>query len=206
MKTFIRMFAVLAVLMVLAVPAFAGHDGSPKDPGAVQEIGVMHFTHYAADGTIKGEWDSENTLANDGQQDFLDIYLRYGASPSSRPTTSFYLGLTDSTSTCSIAKADNLTTVVGYGEPSGYGYARILIEASNTGWPTLATDSGDYMATSKSVTFTASGGAIGPVYCAFLTNAASGTSGKHISWAALSTGRTLASGESLAVTYKIKLQ
>lgn len=165
-----------------------------------QEFGYFDITYFGADGKIKDREIAFNTLANDGQQHVLDVYLRNASG-----VTNFYLGLTDSTSTCSIAKADTLATVVGYGEPSSGGYARSLIERSNTGWPTLALDSGDYMATSSTETFTATTG-FGPVYCAFITDASSGTTGKHISWAALSTGRTLAASETLQATYKIKFQ
>ncbi len=195
LKSVLTVFLFSLCLCVSAVNIASAADAT------IHEIGVFTFTARDANGKILWTEEAHNVLGNDGQQHFLDVYLRAASG-----VTNFYLGLTDSTTTCSIAKADTLTTVVGYGEPSGNGYARQLIERSATGWPTLALDSGDYMATSSVETFTASGGSIGPVYCAFVTDVVSGTAGKHISFAALSTGRTLASGESLQVTYKIKLQ
>lgn len=190
MKRFKNLLLLLALVISMATPAFA-----------VQEIGVFELRAFDTDGNLLWSEDAHNSLANDGQHHMLDVYLR-GATGA----TSFYIGLTDSTSTCSIAKADSLATVVALTEPSTNGYARIAVEHSGTGWTALALDSGDYMATSKTVTFTASGGSFGPVNCAFLTDAASGTTGKHISWAALSTARTLADGETLQITYKVKLQ
>jgi len=180
----------LLVLTMLVLPAMA----------SAEWIGVYHFKHLDAQGNVIAEWESPNSLADEGEQFFLDAFLRGATAP-----TTFYLGLTDSTSACSIADTATLTTAAALGEPSTNGYARIEVERSAVGWPTLALDSGDYQATSKTVTFSASGGSWGPVYCAFLGTTSNNT-GKLISYAALSTGRTLASGESLQITYKVKLQ
>jgi hypothetical protein len=187
------LFVFLCALCVLC-----GTTGFAAD-SVIREIGVFHFTHYSADGRVLAEWDSPNNLADEGEQAFLDIYLRGATAP-----TQFYVRLSDATNPCSIADTDTLTTASA-GEPSSNGYAASLVERSATGWPTLALDSGDYMATSSVETFSASGGSWGPVNCAFLATTSDNT-GKLISYAALSTARTLASGESLQVTYKVKLQ
>lgn len=185
-KGLIMMF----VLTMLALPVLS----------SAEWIGVYHFKHIDSQGNVIAEWEDSNSLADEGEQLFLDVLLRGATAP-----TTFYLGLTDSTSTCSIADTDTLATVSALGEPSTNGYARQNIERSAVGWPTLALDSGDYQATSKTVTFTATGGSWGPVYCAFLGTTLDNT-GKLVSYAALSTGRTLAAGESLQITYKVKLQ
>lgn len=174
------------------------------------------FQHRTADGRVLwmsglGELDLEvgsvehlealgdqawidNALADEGEQQMLDVYLRAGTAP-----TNFYIALYNDTP----VDTDTMATITG--EPSGNGYARQLVERSSTGWPTLALDSGDYRAVSSTETFTASGGSIGPVTYAALVTVSSGTAGLHIAYAALSTSRTLANGESLDVTKRIKL-
>lgn len=138
-------------------------------------------------------------LFDEGEQLILDVFFR-GATP----PAGFYLGL------CNVSggvanMAETLTLATLTGEASGNGYARQAIERNSTGWPTLALDSGDYQVTSSEETFTASGGSIGPANVAFLATTADNT-GKLLCAADLSTPRTLASGESLKVTTKVKLQ
>lgn len=172
----------------------------------IQEKGIWELVCRRADGSIKWQGPIRNTLAQEGQQHILDVYLR-GATGA----TTFYLGATDSTSPSSVAKDDSLADVVGYGEPSGGGYSRQEIEHSSTGWPSLSIPTGetDYQAISKVVTIQASGGDIGPFYTLFLTDAVSGTTGKHLAFAAITNqdfldgGATLNDGESLDVTFKI---
>lgn len=134
-----------------------------------------------------------NALADEGEQSILDVYFRGAAAPAN-----FYIALYNDTP----VETDTLATLTG--EPSGNGYARRLVERSNTGWPTLALDSGDFMATSSVETFTSSG-TIGPVTHTAVVTAASGTAGLLVAYNALSQSRTLANGESLDVTYRIKL-
>jgi hypothetical protein len=158
-------------------------------------VGLMDFKCFDKDGNLKWEEsDRPNALADEGEYAFLDVFLRAGTAP-----TQFYIRLFNDTP----VETDALTNLTG--EPSGYGYAACLVERSATGFPTLELDSGDYMATSSTETFTASGGSIGPVTYAVLATS-SDNSGKLISYVALSQSRTLSDGDSLQVTYKIKLQ
>jgi hypothetical protein len=154
--------------------------------------GVWEFFHWDKDGNLIWHDEVENGLADEGEELALAVFLK------GQSQGSFYLGLSNDT------LDDTYQLVDLSGEPSGYGYARKEIERSGVGWPTLAMDAGDFMATSKLVTFTASGGVIGPVTIMFLTDVASGTSGKFIAWAALSATRTLQDGESLGCKMKIK--
>jgi hypothetical protein len=176
----------IACLLSLAtLPALAGD---------IREIGVFHVIHRASDGAILHEEDAPNNLADEGEQAFLDCVLRATSCP-----TTFFLRLYNDTP----VETDTLSTLTG--EPSTNGYAAQELTRNSTGWPTLALDSGDYQATAATKTFTATGGSWGPVtYLALATS--SNNSGKLISYAALSTSRTLANGESLQVTYKLKLQ
>ncbi len=202
MKRF-KMFSALIVLMlVLGAGLWQYGPGTgvlPYAPtvhqAAMREIGYMDFRCYDAEGNLKWEdVNRPNNLADEGEYHFLDVTLRNGTA-----ATQFYLRLYNDTPT----ETDTLALLTG--EPSTNGYAACLVERSNTGWPTLALDSGDYQATSSTETFSASGGSWGPVtYCVLATT--SDTSGKLISYVALSQSRTLQSGESLQVTYKLKLQ
>lgn len=158
--------------------------------------GVWEFTHRDKDGNIIWSETIENALADEGEKVMLDVYLR-----AATPASNFYLGLANST------PADTTTLATLSNEPPGtYGYARQQIERNNTGWPTLVLDAGDWQATSKLVTFTASGGTIGPIAVMFLTDVLSGTWGNFVAWAALSSARTLLAGESLGCKMRVKLQ
>lgn len=163
---------------------------------SIKEIGTLYFRHIAADGkTVL--WQNTaalNALADEGESAFLDCTLRATNCP-----TTYYLRLYNDTPT----ETDTLTALTG--EPTTNGYAAQQITRDATGWPTLALDSGDYQATSATKTFSAAGGSWGPVTYAVLATTNDNT-GKLIAYAALSTSRTLASGESLQVTYKLKLQ
>ena len=184
MKSFF-VLPVLFVLLGLSVPpAFAA-----------REIGYFDLVCRDAQGNVLWSETATNNLADGGENMFLDVALRAGTAP-----TNFYIALYNYTP----VETDTLSTLTG--EPSTNGYARSLVERSATSWPTLALDSGDYRATSSTETFTASGGSWGPVTYATLVTASSGTSGILVSYAALSTSRTLASGESLQITYRVKLQ
>lgn len=160
----------------------------------IKEAGTFHWKHIAADGTVIDEWETQNALADEGEQLFLNCTLIATGCP-----TTFYLRLFNDTP----AETDTLADLTG--EPSTNGYAASEIPRTDVGWPTLALDSGDYQATSSTETFSASGGSWGPVTYAVLATS-SDSSGKLVSYTALSTSRTLASGESLQVTYKLKLQ
>lgn len=144
-------------------------------------------------GNIKWQENLINALADEGEQQILDVYLRGASAPSN-----FYLRLFNDTP----AETDALSDLTG--EPSGNGYSAETLTADSSGWPTLALDSGDYQATSDTVTFAASGGSIGPVTYVVLATSTD-SSGKLVAFAALSQTRTLADGEELDITYKAKL-
>ena len=156
--------------------------------------GVWDFYHWDKDGNLIWHETVENALADEGEQLVLDVFLRGAAHGS------FYLGLADD------EPVDDWSMTDLTGEPPGTnGYARQAIERSAVGWPILALDAGDFMATSKLVTFgPATPGTIGPVTIMFLTNTLTGTGGAFIAWAALSGPRTLQIDESLGCKMKIK--
>jgi hypothetical protein len=135
-----------------------------------------------------------NALADEGENNILDVYYRGQNAP-----TTFYCRLYNDTP----LETDSLADLTG--EPVGNGYAAQEIERSTVGWPTLALDAGDWQLTSKEVTFTASGGSWGPVTHAVLATS-SDNSGLLIAFVALSTSRTLQDGETLKVTIQPKQQ
>jgi hypothetical protein len=156
-----------------------------------KEAGEFNLIATSSDGSTLWSETAHNALADEGEQQMLDVYLRGATAP-----TGFTIRLFNDTP----VETDTVADLTG--EPSGAGYAAQTIEKSAVGWPSLVLDSGDYLATSKTVTFTASGGPIGPVTYACLVSSDS----KLISYAALSQSRTLADGESLMITYRVKQQ
>jgi hypothetical protein len=191
MKKYTRILTAFIAALLVLLPAVVCQ--SQAEPA--KETGIFHWKHIAADGkTVLDEWDSYNALADEGESIFLDCTLRATSCP-----TTFYLRLFNDTP----AETDTLADLTG--EPSTNGYAACEITRDSSGWPTLALDSGDYQATSSTETFSASGGSWGPVTYAVLATT-SDNIGKLVAYTALSTSRTLAAGESLQVTYRIKLQ
>lgn len=85
-------------------------------------------------------------------------------------------------------------------EAVGNGYARQTIASDNTDFPVVF-DAGDWEAQSKTVTFTASGGSIGPVDWMGLET---GGAGKLVAAVALSASRTILNGDSLNTSVDIK--
>ena len=156
-------------------------------------LAEWEFFLFGKDGNLLRRWMRENTLLDDGEQMLLDIGFRAAAQGS------FYLGVANDTP----LETDTLADLAG--EPVGNGYARQALARNSTDWPVLALNSGDYQVISKLVTFTASGGSIGPVNIMFLCDAASGTVGKYIAWASLSEAITLGDAESLGCKIKVKL-
>ena len=165
-----------------------------------REVGRWTFTHRSANGSILWQAVEHNALVDVGEQRLLEIYFR----DATEPGASEFLFLSDASNPCSIAETDSLATAAT-GEPSTNGYGRQTIERSGTGWPTSALDTGDWQITSTVETFSASGGSWGPVNCAGLATTSDNT-GDFLAFVALSQARTLASGESLDVSLKIKLQ
>jgi len=120
--------------------------------------------HFDKNGRLVWEYTGPNTLANEGQYMFLDLVYRNEATTDPYYPTQFYIAL----GTLAATKTSTMADVTG--EPNTNGYARQLYNRNTTDFPTLALDAGDYKVSSKTVTFTASGGSWGPVTYAYLTN------------------------------------
>lgn len=155
--------------------------------------GIWDLKHIR-NGEVIWEDSVHNDLVDEGEQNMLQVYFRNTDEPSS-----FYLRLAYD----SIRETDTLSLIEN--EPSGNGYAAVAVPRSAAGFPTLEKHEGDYRVISKTCTFTASGGVIGPVNVMYLATSSDNT-GKLIAAISLSVSRTLQSGDSLQATLKIKLK
>ncbi len=171
--------------------------GNPaKRPGKKHPfwVGVWTLTKKDKDGNIIAQEVIENALADEGENQILDIYLRGATAP-----TGFFFRLYNDTP----VETDTLADLLN--EPSSAnGYAAQTVERSSVGWPTFALDAGDWMATSKTVTFSATNSGWTATYAVLATS--SDNLGKLIAFVALSQTRTLAAGETLDVSMSVKLQ
>lgn len=158
-------------------------------------LGIWDFEVKDKDGNLVEKWSQQNDLADEGENLMLDAFFR----GQNNPSGGFYIRLFNDTP----VETDGLADLTG--EPSGNGYSAEALAQDTTDFPTLELDSGDWRVVSKTVTFTADGGAIGPVTYGVLATSSDNT-GKLVAYVPLSVSRTLADGESLAVTITIKLR
>jgi len=104
-----RLFILVAAFMLLALPVWATPPDliiqssqellsdqipitSPIKSVNIIESGYMQFTHRAADGSILYHGLGFNSLADEGEQQMLDVYLRNATNPAN-----FYLRLYNTT-------------------------------------------------------------------------------------------------------------
>jgi hypothetical protein len=133
-------------------------------------------------------------LHTEGLQFLLEVAL------TEQQTTpaNFYIGLATDASLAEGASLSSLTEV------SGTGYARQAVASDNVDITSATAGTDDRKATTKTVTFTAAGNWTG-ANTAFLCTVTSGTSGKLIASAPLSTTRTLTNGDSLTCAIAVQL-
>jgi hypothetical protein len=136
-------------------------------------------------------WQEEykhNAIADEGAEAILEVFYR--ASTAYAPAT-FYVRLCDDT----LVVSDTLSSVQN--EPSGNGYAAQEVTRDTTGFPMKdVASNGNQRLTSKTVTFTASGGSIGPVTTAYIATTSDNT-GKLIGYLPLSMQRTVLNGDAM---------
>lgn len=176
---------------------------------AVKAVGVYHVECYGSDGNMKWTEDAPNALYDEGEFMILDVALRGGTAPAN-----FFIGLLkNSLATAPVETSTLASLPVSTHEPTNAtepGYAarqQVNRDATASGWPTLVLNSGDHQATSKTVSWTASANWTGTLRWIFLTSitTVADTTGKLFSLAQLSADRTLLSGDTLQVTYSLKL-
>ena len=128
----------------------------------------------------------------------LQFLLEVAFSEEQSVPTNYYMALGSSGDP---AEGEGLSDIT---ELSGNGYAREVVVSNNTDMVTSAAGTGDYKVTTKTVTFTASGGAwsaANVVYLATTTDDA----GKLIASATISPARTLQDQDTLDVSLVIQL-
>ena len=135
---------------------------------------------------------SDNALVDEGEQSILATYFQGAAGPAG-----FFFRLYNDTPVDTDTLADLLNEV------AGTGYAPIAVARSTGDFPTLALDAGDYMVTSATKQFAATGAWTDATVLALATS--SDNSGLLIAWVALSATRTLQAGDTLDVSMAVKL-
>lgn len=151
---------------------------------------------HVRDGKIIWEETKQNALTDQGELAILESFFRGAASYT--PSV-FYVRLCND----ALVSTDTLLTVLN--EPSGNGYSGQTVERATVGFPLMELSDGDYRITSKELTFTATGGNIGPINTVFLATT-SDSSGTLLSYLSLSLSRTILSGDSMISQYRIKLK
>lgn len=146
-------------------------------------------------GKVIWEDTGHNSLVQEGEEAVLENFFRADAAYA---PAGFYVRLCYDT----LVVTDTLITILG--EPTGNGYTYQTLERSSVGFPTKELDSGNYRLVSKILTFTASGGSIGPVNTAYLSTT-SDNAGKLIAFRPLAMTRTILDGDALTVQFRLKL-
>jgi len=149
---------------------------------------------------IESEIYIPNSVVAIGKEQFLRAVTRDEDMGLTGTPFLYYVGL------CNQAPADADTLASITTEPTAAGgYARISFERNSTGWPTVDEVSGQKRASSKVLTFTASGAAYSTSFTrAFLCSVASGTVGNLFSYSgALTVPVTLLDGDSFQMQYEL---
>ncbi len=134
-----------------------------------------------------------NALLDEGERNVLDVYFRNTNIP-----PNFFLGLHSGT----LIETATLANVT---EPAQAGYARSLIARNTTDWGAPTLNAGDFQTTATQESFNAAA-TWTPVSEVFLASTSGGALGPVILSAALSTLRSLVSGDTLNVTLTVKAQ
>ena len=157
------------------------------------ELGEILAGSAAELAVIRSQLWTPNALTDEGELDFLDVYVEDQAV---RASTFFRLY-----SDGAIAETDTLATLTN--EVSGGGYAGITV-TRGTDWSAPALDAGDGQSTSVSKVFTATATWTAADELVWAT-IASGTAGLLLGFVALSATRTLTNGDTLTVDLAVKL-
>lgn len=173
-------------------------EGKRMDNNGLLKIAYKSIWNikHIRNGEVIWEDTGKNSLAQQGQEATLELMFR---GTSAYAPAQYYVRLCNE----DLVISSTLATVST--EPAGtYGYAAQLLERSTTGFPTKSLISGVYTLTTKVLTFTASGGSIGPVKTAYLATT-SDNSGSLIAYRGLSMARTVLNGDSMTLQFAIDL-
>ena len=151
---------------------------------------------HIRNGVVIWEDEGPNAVSQEGEEALLESYFRGNAT---YDPSEFYIRLCNSTPTV----VSLLSTIVGE-PPATYGYAPQLIERSTIGFPTKEIDTGAYRIVSKTVSFSAVGGSIGPITNAYLATTSDNT-GKFLAFRALSITRTILDTDTMTIQFRIRI-
>ena len=155
---------------------------------------IWTVKHYR-NGKLIWEDEGPNAVSQQGEESLLESFFRGDAS---YDPTEFYVRLCNSTPTVDTS----LATISN--EASGNGYTPQVVERSTVGFPTKELDLGAYRIVSKTVSFAAVGGSIGPVTTAYLATTSDNT-GRFIAFRALSLTRTILSTDTMTIQFRVKI-
>ena len=151
-----------------------------------------------ADGNLKWEDSIQNLVVNVGKANILSVYLGAGTQ-----TTTWYMGLVDSTGYTAYNAADTMLNHAGWSESVAYSNSTrptvTFGTATASGGGAGSAGTGSIVSTAVTFTINASATILG----AFLTtgSAKSGTTGTLYSAGSFASSRAVISGDSLLVTY-----
>jgi len=144
--------------------------------------------------------DKKNRLVDQGERAIVDSFYRDKAS-NYFGMTNFYVGMYNG----SISESTVLSTLPNEPTSGVYGYTRQVLLRSDVGFPTLEKHEDDWRVVSVDITFTASGGDLGPVNGAFLGTSSDNT-GTLIGVLSFGVERTIIDGDSIILTVKCKMK
>ena len=154
-----------------------------------------NWIHTDKDGNVLFQSCTENTLADEGKGNLLDIYMR-----GNTQNATYYIALFNDKPTVS----DTLSSLTG--EANSGGYARQALVANSATWSAPSvTSAGTVMSKSLTATFAASGGTIGPFTHGVLTNVETGVSGSLIAFDPIGGTITLNDGDYMFVSATVYL-
>lgn len=144
--------------------------------------------------------DKKNRLVDEGERAIVDAFYRDKAS-NYFGMTNFFVGMYNG----SITESTILATLPSEPTSGVYGYIRQVVERSDIGFPILEKHEDDWRVVSKDLTFTASGGDLGPVNGAFIGTSSDNT-GTLIGVLSYGVERTIIDGDSIILTVKCKMK
>lgn len=149
-----------------------------------------HFSieHLDKDGQLKGRYELDNGIVNQGKNSILDIMFH-----AATQITTWYIGLMDNSGYTTEAAADTLASHTGWNEFTNY-------TGNRKEWTEGAAAS-QSITNSTPVQFDITG--TGTIKGVFICSAASGTSGTLWSTAAFGSTVAVANGDQLKITYTV---
>jgi hypothetical protein len=164
-------------------------------------MGIAEIIHRSASGEILSREFAYNdtTAVNGGEQALLECFFCGSDASNAYEPSTFQVGLFYGT----MSRTTVLSGITA-SEPSGNGYARASLARSATAWPTRALDGGYFQVVSTTFTFSASGGSVGPFNTVCLIATINSVQ-RLIAFYDI-TERSIAAGETIDMTYGIKLK